>query len=184
MTSSVELFSAIIFSVALSVDSFSAAFGLGFRPHTRKEAMAFALSSGLSEGLLALLGLYFGKYIVAHFAAYDHWIAFSLLFIVGLRLFWEAIGSKKPEPPQKFHRPAKILLISFATSLDALGVGIGLGIVGKPILLYSPLIALFAFLSTLLGLKLAQRLGASFGPKIEAVGGLILMGLAFEMLKI
>mgnify|MGYP002868291998 CR=1 FL=1 len=179
-----ELLSAFIFSLALSVDSFSAAFGLGFRPHTRKEALAFALSSGLSEGLLALIGLYFGKYIVAHFAAYDHWIAFVLLFVVGLRLFWEALRAKKPEAPQSFHRPAKILLISFATSLDALGVGMGLGIVGKPILLYSPLIALFAFLSTLLGLKLAQRLGSNFGPKIEAIGGIVLMGLAFQMLKI
>ena len=78
----------------------------------------------------------------------------------------------------------KILFISTVTSIDSLGVGVTLGLSGKPILAYSVAIALAAFAATYLGLALAKRMPASFGSRLEIVGGGVLIALGFKMLSI
>lgn len=176
-------------SLVLSVDSFSAALAMGFRRFTRADALRFALTSGVAEGATALLGFFFGKYLLERIAAYDHWVAFALLAGVGLRMMYTGLReARRPlapsAPDAAFHPPAKVILVSFVTSLDALGVGLGLGVAGKPMFLYSPLIVLSAFASTLAGLYLARRLSQRFGPRCEIFGGLVLLALSFQLLRI
>ena len=84
----------------------------------------------------------------------------------------------------EFHSFTKILIVSFATSLDAFGVGIGLGIAHKPILPYIISIGLCAFLATIAGLYLAKKLAKKFAPIISLIGSIILGIIAFQMLKI
>ena len=162
---------------------------MGFRPHTRKDALIFGLSSGLSEGCIAALGFFLGSRLMKSIESFDHWIAFSLLFFVGARMFWSALQNLRSpaaeeEEPKEFHSRGHVLLVSIATSFDALGVGLGLGIAGRPILLYAPMIGLGAFLATLLGLRIARLFSKKMGPQVELLGGIILMILAFPLLKI
>ena len=77
-----------------------------------------------------------------------------------------------------------MLIVSFATSLDAFGVGIGLGISEKPIFVYIASIGIWAFVSTIVGLHLAKKLSQKFGPIINLLGAVVLGAMAFQMLKI
>lgn len=186
------VFEVITVGLILSADSFSAAIAMGLRPFTRKDAIKFAISSGGAEALVALFGALAGTYIISRFAAIDHWIAFLLLGAVALHMGYEGLihlihknnEEKKVEPKTDFHSFGKILLVSLATSLDAFGVGIGLGIAHKPIVPFIISIGIWAFVSTIAGLYLARKLSSKFGPIMNLVGAVVLGFMAFQMLKI
>lgn len=179
----------IIFTVVLSIDSFTAAVALGFRHFSAKRAFLFAFSSGFSEGMATLIGFGLGSLAQALIAEYDHWVAFSLLSAVGLHMCYAAIKEMRSEAeaesdePRK-HSVMKIIFVSSVTSIDALGVGVTLGLVDKPIALYSSLIGIGAFTSTYVGLFLAKKISGSLGGKIELAGGIVLILLGIKMLSI
>lgn len=180
--------SIFILGIILSADSFSAALAMGFRPFKRSDAIKFALASGLAEALVTALGFYAGSTFIQKIAAYDHWVAFGLLGAVSLNMAYEGIqGLRNKEvaiEELEFHSFGKIIIVSLATSLDALGVGIGLGVAGKTISPYLISIAFWAFTGTIAGLYLARKLSTKFGPIITLVGSVILGFMAVEMLKI
>lgn len=82
------------------------------------------------------------------------------------------------------HGPLRILFVSAITSIDSLGVGVSLGLLNKPIGLYSTAIGVGAFVSTYLGLFLARRLSAALGSKVEMLAGAVLITLGIKMLSI
>jgi putative Mn2+ efflux pump MntP len=173
----------------LSADSFSAAVAMGLRPFSKADALKFAFASGGAEALVALTGAAAGSYIISRFSAIDHWIAFALLGAVAIHMAYEGVvhlvRKDKEEVKQlNFHGLGKILIVSFATSLDAFGVGIGLGVANKPIVPFIISIGLWAFTTTLLGLFLARKLSEKFGPIVNLLGATVLGFMALEMLKI
>lgn len=174
--------------LVLSADSFSAAVAMGHKPFSEKDAYRFAASSGGAEALVALVGALAGKEIISRFESIDHWVAFTLLFLVALHMAYEGIrdllSNEVKEESLSFHSFSKILLVSFATSLDALGVGIGLGIKSMPLAPFIISIGLWAFISTIVGLHLARRLSEKFGPLMNIIGAIILGIMAFKMLEI
>lgn len=178
----------VLFAVVLSIDSFSAAFAMGFRRFSAKRAFSFAFSSAFAEGAATLVGFLLGRVAKDLIVNYDHWVAFILLVAVGAHMCWEAYHHDPDETVEaedpKTHSFLKILFISTVTSIDSLGVGVTLGLAGKPIVDYSIAIALAAFASTYLGLGLAQRMPAAFGSRLEIVGGGVLIALGFKMLSI
>ena len=178
----------LLFTTILSIDSFSAAVALGFRHFSRKRALFFAFSSGLAEGLATAIGFFLGRIAQNLITAYDHWIAFALLFIVGSHMCYEAYlemsNQKVAEEEIKVHGALKILLVSSITSIDSLGVGVSLGLVNKPILIYSLAIGIGAFTSTYLGLFLAKRISHRFGGQVEFIGGIVLILIGIKMLSI
>jgi putative Mn2+ efflux pump MntP len=182
------LFEVTVVGLVLSADSFSAAVAMGHRPFSNKDAYRFAFSSGSAEALVALFGALAGGQIIKRFAAIDHWIAFGLLAIIALHMAYEGIkdllSKEVKEEKLDFHSFGKVLLVSFATSLDAFGVGIGLGISDKPIAPYIISIGFWAFTTTIIGLHLAKRLSEKFGPIMNIVGAIVLGIMAFQMLKI
>ncbi len=182
------LLEVVIMGFILSADSFSAAVAMGHRPFSEKDAFRFALASGGAEAICAFIGAIAGKEIISRFSAIDHWIAFGLLAAVALHMLYEGIGDlfrqEVREEQLEFHGFTKILIVSFATSLDAFGVGIGLGISDKPIFAYIISIGIWAFVSTIVGLHLAKRLSQKFGPMINLLGAVVLGAMAFQMLKI
>lgn len=178
----------LLFSLVLSIDSFSAAVALGFRHFSPRRALFFALSSGFSEGMATALGFLLGNISRNLITEYDHWVAFSLLLIVGGHMCYQAyheMKSKKQEEDEiKVHGWFKILFVSTVTSIDSLGVGVSLGIVNKPIVTYSLAIGLGAFISTYIGLFLAKRISGKFGSQVELFGGAVLIVLGIKMLSI
>ena len=175
----------VLFAIVLSVDSFSAAFAMGFRRFSARRAFSFAFSSAFVEALATIFGFLLGRFAKA-WIIYDHWISFILLVAVGVHMCWAAYhhdsGDANEEVDPRTHSFLKILLISSITSIDSLGVGVTLGLNGKPILDYSVAIAIAAFASTYLGLGLAKRMPSEFGSRLEIVGGIVLIAIGFKML--
>lgn len=182
------VFEIIIVGLILSADSFTAAVTLGLRPFSKSDAFKFASASGMAEAIFSLFGAVAGAQIISQFSAIDHWIAFILLGGVAAHMAYEGvkslIRSEVKEKTLHFHSFTKVLIVSFATSLDAFGVGIGLGIADKPILPFIVSIGFWAFSSTIVGLYLAKKLSKKFGPIIHLVGSVVLGAMAFQMLKI
>lgn len=178
----------LVVGLILSADSFSAAVAMGHRPFSEKDAFKFALSSGSAEALVTLIGALAGSQIISRFKAIDHWIAFGLLAAVAAHMAYEGVvdllNKEAKEEKLDFHSFTKVLIVSFATSLDAFGVGIGLGISNKPLTPFIISIGLWAFATTLIGLHLAKRLSSKFGPIMNLVGACVLAIMAFQMLKI
>jgi putative Mn2+ efflux pump MntP len=182
------LLEVLLIGIILSADSFSIALAMGHRPFTQKDAFRFAFASGSAEALVTVVGALAGSQIISRFEAIDHWVAFGLLMAVALHMAYEGIEQLRNKEDTsahlEFHSFLKIIVVSFATSLDALGFGIGLGISGKPLLSFVVAIGLCAFIATLLGLHLAKKLSAKFGPIMNLVGALVLGVMAFQMLGI
>jgi manganese efflux pump family protein len=181
----------VLFSIVLSIDSFSAAFAMGFRKFSAKRAFSFAFSSAFAEGAATAIGFLLGNVAKDLIMSFDHWVAFGLLVAVGSRMCWEAYNSRhsfggKGEDSEdpRTHSIVKIIYIAIATSIDSLGVGVSLGITGKPIIIYSLAIALGAFFSTYLGLFLAKRMPSKFGPLLEMFGGAVLIAIGVKMLSV
>lgn len=177
-----------IVGLILSADSFSAAVAMGHRPFSEKDAFRFALSSGGAEALVTLIGAMAGSQVISRFEAIDHWIAFGLLAAVAAHMAYEGItdliSKEVKEEKLDFHSFTKVLIVSFATSLDAFGVGIGLGISNKPLAPFIISIGFWAFITTIVGLHLAKRLSNKFGPIMNIVGACVLGIMAYQMLKI
>jgi len=178
----------IFIGFVLSLDSFSAAVAMGMRPFSGRDAIKFAIASGGAEALVTLVGAFGGLHFLSKIKSFDHLVAFTLLMAVALHMAYEGyrdLRSKEIKIEKlEFHNFSKILIVSFATSLDALGVGIGLGAAQKPILPYIFSIGIWAFLATLAGLYLAKKLSTKFGSIITLIGAIILGVIAFQMLKI
>jgi putative Mn2+ efflux pump MntP len=178
----------LLFSVVLSIDSFSAAFAMGFRRFSPKRAFSFAFSSAFAEGAATAIGYLLGRIARDLIVNYDHWVAFVLLVAVGAHMCWEAFhhdpGERVEAEDPRTHSLLKILFISTITSIDSLGVGVTLGLAGKPIVAYSLAIAFAAFVATYLGLGLARRMPSVYGSRLEIVGGAVLIALGFKMLSV
>lgn len=179
---------AVILGLVLSADSFSAAVAMGSRKFTRKDLFKFACASGGAEVIAALIGYVAGAKVIAMIAAYDHWVAFFLLLGIAVHMFIEGAFALKNGPELESigtsHSLAKILLVSAATSMDAFGVGIGLGLAGKPIVPYGISIGFWAFTTTWLGVGIGNRASKKLGPVFTIVASVILGYLATRMLSI
>ena len=188
MPISLDLLEILFLGLVLSADSFSAAVAMGSRRFTTIDLLKFASASAGAEALSTLVGFYAGSKIIAAISEYDHWIAFSLLLGVALHMGYEGIqglrGQAEHEEKEKFHRFAKILVVSFATSMDAFGVGIGLGIANKGIWPFVASIGFWAFFATVIGLHLGNTFSKKMGPVFMLIAAAVLGYLAIEMLKI
>jgi len=182
------IYEIIFVGLVLSADSFSAALAMGHRPFTEKDAFSFAFASGAAEALMAFLGAMAGSLIISKFSAIDHWVASILLGGVALHMAYEGIEHlihpSKGEEKLEFHSFKKVIIVSFATSIDSFGVGIGLGAANKPIAPFITSIGLWAFVTTIIGLHLAKKLSMKFGPAMSLFGAAVLGYLAVQAFKI
>lgn len=182
------LLEVLVLGLVLSADSFSAALAMGSRPFTRNDALKFACSSGGAELIAAMVGFMAGAHIIRLMASIDHWIAFGLLAAVAIHMAMEGIqGLRNPHEEEEkvdFHSFTKVLIVSFATSLDAFGVGVTLGVANKPMLPYLVSIGFWAFTTTLIGLYLARKLSDKMGPIFTLLGAVVLGYMSIQMLSI
>ncbi len=178
--SPIEIF---LVAVGLALDAFAVSVGAGaagFLKH-RRPVFRLAFHFGLFQAFMPLLGWYLGRGLVAWVAAIDHWIAFGLLVIIGLRMIRSGFDSD-----QRFTRdPSRgysLILLSLATSIDALAVGLSLAMLEIEIALPCVVIGVVTCALAILGGILGDRLRAVLGKRMEIVGGLILIGIGLRIL--
>lgn len=183
-----QLLEILSLGLILSADSFSAAIAMGSRKFTTNDLLKFAFASAGAEALSTLVGFFTGSKVMSLISEYDRWIAFGLLLVVALHMVGEGIeglrGNVEEGDADSFHSFVKILIVSFATSMDAFGVGIGLGVANKPIWAFIGSIAFWAFATTVIGLYLGRTFSKKLGPIFTLAAAAMLGYLAIRMLRI
>jgi putative Mn2+ efflux pump MntP len=176
-----SLIEILLIAVGLAMDAFAVSLGAatgGFASGYRA-IFRLAFHFGLFQFLMPVIGFALGSTIAPVIASADHWIAFVLLSFIGARMIrsgFDADGSSFQTNPT---RGATLVMLSVATSVDALAVGLSLAFLNVTIWYPSIIIGVVAATFSLGGIKLGQRLGEAFGKRMEIFGGgvLILIGL-------
>ena len=176
----------IALAIALGCDAFAVGLGVGSAWHGPRQLFRLSFHFGLFQFLMPLIGWWGGQEIVGGVERFGPWIAFGLLLVLGLRMIREALveaddptdadGSRDPT------RGASLIMLSVATSIDALGVGLSMGLMGGAIWWPAVVIGIVAAVMTLSAMNLGKRLSARFGRGMGVVGGVILMGIGIRML--
>ncbi len=172
-------------AIALAMDAFAVALstGLILPKLTGRHLFRFGFHFGLFQALMPILGWLAGVTLRTYIESFDHWLAFGLLAFVGGKMLWEARQSDKEGPPKGDPtRGMSLVILSIATSIDALAVGLSLAILGVTIWTPALVIGLVAGVLTLCGMLLGRRLGQAWGTGVEIAGGLILIAIGVKIL--
>ena len=180
-----QFISIFFIALGLSADCFAVALSAGVsnKNHSRLQIFRVSFSFGLFQALMPVLGWLAGRTVVEFIADYDHWVAFVLLAIVAGRMFWEAFRSGQAEEKEvDISRGLLLLTLSIATSIDALAVGLSFAFLDVSIAVASPVIGVVAFVVTAIGFLAGRKASRLIGKRAEAIGGLILLAIAFRIL--
>ena len=175
----------ILIAVALAMDAFavSLAVGLKLKQVSWRQTFRLAYHFGLFQALMPIIGWLAGRTLVEWIAPVDHWIAFGLLTAIGGKMIYEAFTDDEEEVERKDPtKGASLVILSVATSIDALAVGLSIALLGVDIWYPAIVIGLVALGFTAAGLHLGKRLGALFGRRMEIVGGVILIAIGLRIL--
>jgi putative Mn2+ efflux pump MntP len=180
-----EFLSVFLIAIGLSADCFAVALSAGISAniHSWLKVLRVSFSFGLFQALMPVLGWLAGRTVVEFIADYDHWIAFALLAAVSGRMFY---GAFRPERRQEkevdITNGFMLIILSIATSIDALAVGLSFALLNVNIALASPIIGVVAFFTTIIGFILGKRASKLIGKRAEAIGALILLAIAVRIL--
>lgn len=174
----------IILAIGLGVDAFSVAIGIGAANNKKSWSPLLRLSGafGLFQFLMPIAGWLAGKTVVDIIANYDHWIAFALLALVGGKMIWEGFEKECDEKLDDQTRGWPLLVLSIATSIDALAVGFSFSVLRTPIIMPAVIIGVVCFLMTVTGMIFGKVLAKLFGKKVEIFGGLVLLAIGIKIL--
>lgn len=169
----------------MSTDAFAAAIGKGAtldRPHWR-EALRTGLIFGVIEALTPLIGWFLGKAAAQYVSAWDHWIAFALLLVLGARMVLNGFTAKDVEEKKAATHSFWLLAVTgFATSIDAMAVGAGLAFVDVNIYSTAAAIGLATLVMVTIGVMLGRVIGHVVGRRAEMAGGVVLIGIGCTIL--
>ena len=172
-------------ALAMSTDAFAAAVGKGtaLRHPRWPEAVRTGLIFGVIEALTPLVGWALGHAAVDYVRAWDHWIAFGLLGALGLRMIVAAFtrGDTVDEKPSR-HGFWNLALTGFATSIDAMAVGVGLAFVDVGIVPIAIAIGCATAIMVTIGVLVGRLLGTIAGRWAEALGGFVLICIGSTIL--
>lgn len=183
-------------SVGLAMDAtaVSAARGCAAQSIRAEDVLRVALFFGGFQALMPGIGWLLGDSMGSAVGAWDHWIAFGLLGAIGGKMLWEARGAAEAEPAAPGQGAGAqgssvdpfatrvLLLLAVATSIDALAAGITLPLLDAPLLFSLASIGIITAVLSALGLLVGRRFGSVLGRRLDAFGGLMLVGLGTKIL--
>ncbi|HCT5328245.1 TPA: manganese efflux pump MntP [Klebsiella pneumoniae] len=181
-----NLSATILLAFGMSMDAFAASIGKGATLHKPKfsEAVRTGLIFGAIETLTPLVGWGLGMLASQFILEWNHWIAFILLVYLGGRMIVEGFRGDSDEACEAPHRHGFWLLVTtaFATSLDAMAVGVGLAFLQVSIVTTALAIGCATFIMSTLGMMVGRFIGPLLGKRAEILGGIVLIGIGSEIL--
>jgi putative Mn2+ efflux pump MntP len=182
-----NFFLVFVIALALAMDAFAVSVGISLSNEkiTKQQTLRLASHFGFFQFMMPLIGWYAAQNILARYIEpFDHWVAFSLLVIIGGKMIYESFKRTKKVKNTKAD-PTKglsLLMLSLATSIDALAVGLSLAALHAAILYPAVVIGLVAFFMTVLGVNIGPFFGRIIGKRAELMGGLILILIGVKTL--
>ncbi|PLK96859.1 hypothetical protein CWN39_21410 [Klebsiella pneumoniae] len=181
-----NLSATILLAFGMSMDAFAASIGKGATLHKPKfsEAVRTGLIFGAIETLTPLVGWGLGMLASQFILEWNHWIAFILLVFLGGRMIVEGFRGDSDEACEAPHRHGFWLLVTtaFATSLDAMAVGVGLAFLQVSIVTTALAIGCATFIMSTLGMMVGRFIGPLLGKRAEILGGIVLIRIGSESL--
>ncbi len=180
-----DFLSIFLIAIGLSADCFAVALsgGISNLNHSWQRILRVSTSFGLFQALMPILGWLTGRTIVEFIANYDHWVAFALLVIVSGKMLWESFQTERNQDEEvDITKGLLLITLSIATSIDALAVGLSFAFLEVNIAMASLTIGAVAFLVTTIGFMIGKRVSKVIGKRAEALGGIILLAIAFRIL--
>jgi manganese efflux pump family protein len=173
----------LLIALSMSMDAFAVCLGAGTQEGTTGPRPTFRLAFhfGLFQFLMPVIGWFAGTTVLRYINAYGQWVAFCLLAIVGIRMVRSGLDQNSAGPKSNPSRGWTLVLLAFATSIDALAIGFSLSLVGVTIWYPAVVIGVVTGLVSWTGILLGNRLGEKFGKRMEIIGGIILILLGVRI---
>ena len=198
----IELF---LLAVGLSMDAFAVAVcaGLTMKKAALKKMLTVGAYFGIFQAVMPLIGYLAASLFASRIISYDHWIAFGLLCFLGGKMVAGSFkkegcpdrecpgktcsdrpcpGGKRPENNEASLKPAKMLPLALATSIDALAVGVSFAFLRVNIIPAVLFIGITTLVISMLGVKIGNAFGTKFKSKAELAGGIILVLMGLKIL--
>lgn len=177
----------LLLACGLAMDAFAVSLsnGLCYQNFRRSQAVLSAVTFGVFQAAMPVIGYFAGRFFSEAISSIDHWIAFLLLGLIGGHMLVEAVREiRRPENcTEKRPFTLRILLIQgIATSIDALAVGVSFAVVETNIAAAATMIGVITCLLCLIGAAIGNKFGAFLGQWAKLLGGVILIGIGLKIL--
>ncbi len=176
----------LLIAVGLAMDcvAVSAARGVAMKGMRASEALKLGVTFGGMQAGMAALGWAGGVGLTRVIAAWDHWIAFGLLLLIGGKMVMEGLRDEDEEAGQEKSRLSfsQLLLLGVATSIDAAAVGVTLPLLGTPLVVSLATIGVTSLVLSIVAAYAADKLAGRFAERLEVLGGLVLIGIGGKIL--
>ncbi len=173
-------------AIALAMDAFSVAIASGacLRIVSIRQVLRLSWHFGFFQALMPVIGWYSGAFFVKYIEQFDHWIAFSLLAFVGFNMIREAFTPEKDKKQADPTKGLSLIILSLATSIDALAVGITYSVLQISIWFPALIIGIVALIFTGMGLYIGCKTTSikKLSTFSETLGGSILLIIGFKLL--
>jgi len=176
-----ELF---LLAVGLSMDAFAVAIcsGLTMTEVTAKKALTVGIYFGVFQAGMPVIGFLIATLFADMIIAYDHWVAFVLLCFLGGKMLIGSFKKEQESSEKSSLKPAIMLPLAVATSIDAMAVGVSFAFLKVDIVPAVLFIGVTTFLISMLGVKIGNAFGTKFKSKAEITGGVILALMGTKIL--
>ena len=176
------IISILLIAVGLAMDSLAVSIsgGIVMRPFCIRQSLRLALTMGIFQGGMTLLGWLMGVSFSSYITAVDHWIAFILLGFLGGKMIYESFGEE--ETTISSFSTKTLLTLGVATSIDALAVGVSMAFLKTSIYFPAFIIGFVTFALSLIGVISGYRFGKIKGINVELFGGIILIAIGVKIL--
>ena len=173
----------LLIAIGLSMDAFSVSIckGLTTKKFSWRMALVCGLWFGFFQALMPIIGYFLGAQFQEMIEAYDHWIAFGLLFLIGANMIREAVWGKEESQDGSLGFKT-MLLLAIATSIDALAVGVSFACIRVKLWSSVIVIGLTTFAFSVLGVKIGNVFGSKYEKSAEIIGGIILILIGLKIL--
>jgi putative Mn2+ efflux pump MntP len=173
----------VLIAIGLGMDTFAVGVGSGtvFRPPLKRSVFRLSFHFGLFQALLFLAGYFAGSQIMELIRQWDHFVALGLLAFVGLRMIWEGLFRKEDGRRADPSKGWRLVILSVATSIDALAVGLSFGVLGRDVLFPAMIIGAVSGAMTVTGIFLGRSMQTTLGRYAEVAGGVILVGIGMKI---
>lgn len=175
----------ILIAVSLSMDAFAVAMttGLTMKKVTFKKALIVGLYFGFFQAIMPLIGYFLSARFAGEIQAYDHWIAFILLVLIGGNMIRESLKQEDVDIEKEPSLSVKTMLpLALATSIDALAVGVSFAFLKVEIVTAVSFIGFVTLGLSMIGVKFGHVCGIKLKQKAEIIGGIVLIAIGTKIL--
>ena len=174
----------LLTAIGLAMDTFavSIASGMTIKKSRLRHAIRMALSFGIFQAVMPVIGWLAGWGINGFIEHIDHWIAFGLLSFIGIKMIYESTKLEKMEERNEYLAFGTLMLLSLATSIDALAIGLTFAFLHIYIVTPVIIIGAVTFSLSLAGVYIGDKFGHFFEKRIEALGGVVLIAIGIKIL--